>query len=180
MGLHRTGPDSMPHTAALPFTLRRSSDVITGSAITSTTETVHGLLRLEGDRLVVQWRAARKIDHFGGEIRTDEELDAVREVEIPLEAVAGAGVRRRWWGWPAAPRLVLTAADLRAFDILTGPEGLRLSHPAELVLRLRRGDRLAAEEFTAELTLCLAQLEEGRGPPALERGEEGARPPAGG
>ncbi len=165
----------MPPSAAPPFSLRRSSDVITAATITSTTETVHGLLRLEGDRLLVQWRVARKIEHIGGEIRSDEELEAVREVTLPLSAVAGAAVRRSWWGPLGSPRLVLTAADLRAFEPLTGPEGLSLTHPAELVVRLRRGDGLPAEEFAAELALALAQrtVEEGESRPALGRGEEG-------
>jgi hypothetical protein len=159
----------MPRSAALPFSLRRSSDVIAAGTITSTTETVHGLLRLDEDRLVVQWRVSRKIDFIGGEIRTDEELKAVREATLPLAAVAGAAVRRPWWGLAASPRLVLTAADLRAFEPLTGPDGLGLAHPAELVLRLRRGDRLPAEEFAAELALALAQQ-------VLPEGGSGAAP----
>jgi len=45
--------------AAVPFQLSRGQDEFTGGCVTSTTEVVHGLLRLEGDRLVVQWRLAR-------------------------------------------------------------------------------------------------------------------------
>ena len=85
-------------------------------------------------------------------------LEAVRQVVIPLEAVAGAGVRRRWWRLWSGPRLVLRAADLQAFEAVTGEGGLRLAHPAELVLRLRRSDRLVAEEFSAELALAVAEL----------------------
>jgi hypothetical protein len=136
------------------------------SEITSTKETVYGLLRLDGDRLFIQWRIARTTDRMGGEIRSDQELEEVREVSIPLEGVAGAAVRRRWWEWPSPPRLVLTAADLRAFEDVTSEGGMTLQHPAELVLRLRRRDRLAAEEFTAELSLAVAELAAGA-PPTL-------------
>jgi hypothetical protein len=147
-----------PHRkAALPFTLRRSHDVIGLSEMTTTTETVHGLLRLDGDRLVIQWRLARKTDRIGGEIRSDQELERVREVAIPLEGIAGATVQRRRWVWLERPRLVLTAADLRAFEAVAGEGGLKLEHPAELVVRLRRGDRLAGEEFGAEVSLALAE-----------------------
>ena len=156
----------MARSAALPFTLRRSQDVIGTSEITSTKETVYGLLRLDGDRLFIQWRTARTTDRIGGEIRSDQELEEVREVSIPLGGVAGASVRRRWWEWPSHPRLVLTAADLRAFEAVTSEGGMTLQHPAELVLRLRRRDRLAAEEFTAELSLALAELAAGV-PPTL-------------
>ena len=147
----------MPHTAALPFTLKRSQDVLGAGSITTTTETVHGLLRLDGDRLVIQWRLARKTDHIGSEIRTDREYEAVKEVVLPLEIVAGAQVRRSLWRVFGGPRMVLTAADLQAFEEVAGEGGLRLKHPAELVVRIRRSDRMLAEEFSAELALAVAE-----------------------
>jgi len=126
--------------------------------MTTTTERVHGVLRLDGDRLVIQWRLTRKIQTLGSGIRTDEEVEPVQEVVIPLWAVAGAGIRRPWWSFGLGLRLVLTASDLRAFDVFAGEGGLKLSHPAKLVLRLRRQDALAAEEFTAELALAKAEM----------------------
>jgi hypothetical protein len=146
----------MPHSAALPFVLRRSHDVVGGLEITSTTETVHGLLRLDGDELHVQWRVARSTDHVGMEIRTDKQVEPVREAVIPLGAVAGATVRWRW-RWPPGPYLVLTAADLRAFEEVAGAAGLSLDHPAELALRLRGADRPLGVEFAGELELALAE-----------------------
>src|SRR5687768_17483994 len=127
----------MAHSAALPFVLRRSHDVV-GWEIVSTRETVHGLLRLEGDRVFIQWRVARSTDHVGMSIRTDHEVEPVREVVIPLGAVAGASVRWRW-RWPPGPYVILTAADLRAFEEIAGAAGLSLDHPAR------------SEEHTSEL-----------------------------
>jgi hypothetical protein len=147
----------MPHSAAIPFVLHRKHDVV-GVTITSTRETIHGLLRLDGDRLHVQWRIARSTDHVGWQIRTDKEVEPVREVVIPLSAVAGASVRWRW-GWPPGPYLVLTAADLRAFEEVAGTAGLSLDHPAELVLRLRGADRELGAEFAGELELAIAERE---------------------
>ncbi|MGW8265232.1 MAG: hypothetical protein ACWGSQ_02625 [Longimicrobiales bacterium] len=147
----------MPRTAALPFTLKRSQEVLGLSSITSTTEMIHGLLRLDGDRVVIQWRLGRKTEHIGGEIRTDREYEAVKEVVIPLEALAGATVRRRWWELFLAPKLVLTGADLQAFEEVAGEEGLRSEHPAEVVVKVRRRDRMLAEEFAAELELAVAE-----------------------
>lgn len=46
---------------------------------------------------------------------------------------------------------MLTGADLRAFVEIAGEGGLRLDHPAELVLRVRRSDSLAAREFVGAL-----------------------------
>ena len=146
----------MPHLAALPFVLRRSDDKIAGREITSTHETVHGLLRLDGDRVHVQWRVARSTDRVGKEIRTDHEVEPVREAVIPLSAVASASVRWQW-RWPPGPYLVLTAADLRAFEEVAGAAGLSLDHPAELALRLRGSDRTLGSEFAGELELALAE-----------------------
>jgi hypothetical protein len=148
----------MPHSAAVPFVIRRSNDVVGALEITSTTETVHGLLRLEGDRLQIQWRVARSTDRVGMQIRTDKQVEPVREVSVPLTAVAGAAVRWRWW-WPPGHYLVLTAADLRAFEGVVGAAGLALDHPAELALRLRGSDRALGSEFAMELELALAERE---------------------
>jgi len=157
----------MSRVAAVPFHLRRSEDAFTGTSVTSTTETVHGLLRLEADRLVLQWRLARQTQHVGSmSVHTDEELEEVRELTIPLSGLAGAGLRRRWWMPWSTPLLVLRAADLRAFEEVAGEGGLRQAHPAELILRLRRTDVPVAEEFASELDLALAER-------ALAEAEEG-------
>jgi hypothetical protein len=161
----------MTHSAALPFFLKRSEDVIAGGSFISTSETVHGLLRLEGEQLVVQWRIARNTDHVGSEIRTDREVTPVREVVIPLAALGGGRVRASWWPWSAG-RIVLTAADLRAFEAVAGETGLRLEHPAELVFRVRRADFDLAREFVGEIDMALADRalqaaqEPGRLPPS--------------
>ena len=102
----------MPHSAAVPFLLQRRHDVV-GVAITTTRETVHGLLRLDGDKLYVQWRVALAIDHVGMTIRSDKQVEPVREVVIPLTAIAGAVVK--WsWRWPPGPCLVLSSPSGRS------------------------------------------------------------------
>ena len=150
----------MLHTAALPFVLRRASSVISGHEVTSTQEQLHGLLYLDGEQLVVQWRTSREISRVGAEIRTDRELTTVREVALPLSALAGARVRRVWRRWWFGDALVVTAADLRAFDALTDEgdlPGLVLEHPAEMVLEVRREDRDRVREFVSELGLALSE-----------------------
>ena len=46
----------MPHATALPFVIRRTHDVVGVQGITSTKEHLHGLLRIDEDRLVIQWQ----------------------------------------------------------------------------------------------------------------------------
>ncbi|MCA9692716.1 MAG: hypothetical protein R3A51_18885 [Nannocystaceae bacterium] len=158
------------HTGALPFTIKRSHDVINADSVTTTTEVIHGLLRLAGGALRIQWRLARTTEHVGEEIRSDEQLEAVREVAVPLSGIATAAIQRSFWRFWRGPRLVLTAADLRAFDRLVGEGGLERAHPARLELQLARGDQLAAEEFCAELAMAAAELAELDEPPALPGG----------
>ena len=86
-----------------------------------------------------------------------QELEAVREVTIPLSGMAGAIVLRPWWRFWSGPRIVLLASDLRALEPITGEGGLRLAHPAKLVLTVRRSDALVAAEFAAELEIAIAE-----------------------
>ena len=148
----------MPRFATLPFILRRSKNSFTSDSMTTTKETVHGLLRLDGDRLTVQWRVARKTNYLGSEAQsTEEEFEAVREATIPVSAMAGSVVRRPWWRFWSGPRIVLMASDLQALEAVVGEDGLRLAHPAQLVLGVRRSDALVAAEFAAELELAVAE-----------------------
>jgi hypothetical protein len=167
----------MTHTSALPFTLRRSRSIV-GEEIVSTTERVHGLLRLTGDHLVIQWRVSRSVQTVGEEIRTDQELLPVREIVVPLAALAGAEVRWLWLRWPPGRYLVLTGADLRAFEEVAGAHGLQLAHPAELVLRVRLSDHMSAREFASELELAVAErvLQAAEEPLRLPGSETGATP----
>jgi hypothetical protein len=170
----------MSLSTALPFTLRRSQDVVGHDSSARTTERVHGLLRVERDTMILQWQVSRTVQHVGWrqgwESRTDEETEPVQEVEIPMSALSGAEVRWSWWRWPPGYRLVLTGADLRAFESIRGLDGFRRSHPAQLELGVRHSDHLAAREFAGELELAVAEraLRAAEGAPRLASGEEGA------
>ena len=149
----------MTSFSAVPFTLKRSSDLWDADGgYESTTETAHGLVRLEADQLVVQWRLAVQTEKMGDTWETNETIEPVREIVIPLAKVAGVAVPPRRWWHIAAPRLVIAASDLLAFEKIAGEQGLKLKHPAKLVLRVKRADRLIAEEFAAELSLAVARL----------------------
>ena len=80
----------------------------------------------------------------------------VREASIPVASVSGAVVRWPRWGRSRPGRLVLTAADLRAFEGLTEPGGFELAHPAQLVLEVRREDKDAARELATQIELTIA------------------------
>ncbi len=79
----------------------------------------------------------------------------MREATIPIASVSGAVVRSPRWRLGRARRLILTAADLRAFEGLTGPGGLELAHPAQLVLDVRKQDKDAARELATQVELAI-------------------------
>jgi len=163
----------MPHhIAALPFTFTRSTDAYSVKEYTSTTETAHGLLRIEGDRLVVQWRVSRTTDRMGMGYESKEELEPVKETSVPLNELAAARIRRSWsLLGKGTPHLVLTATDLRTFEAVAGPTGLALAHPSQLEFTLAKRDGEAGEEFASELELAISEyqlrLAEGTSSPAL-------------
>lgn len=150
----------MPHITALPFVLHREHGVVSGREVTSTRDHLHGLLYLNGEQLVIQWRTSREISRVGQEIRTDHELSQVREVVLPLSALADADIRRVWRRWWFGEAIVLTAADLSAFDMMSGDgdhPGILFEHPAEVVLEVRREDRNRLRAFVSELRLAISE-----------------------
>jgi hypothetical protein len=161
----------MSRPIALPFTITRGTDAYNRDGITSIVETVHGLLRVDGETLHVQWRLHRATDQYGKQTRSDVEVEPVREVAIPLGELTDAAVRRPWWAWRGGARLILTAWSLEAFAALAGPDGLSLPHPAQLELRIRGDDRAAALDFAADLRLALAEraMRLASGPAAVDR-----------
>lgn len=163
-------------SSALPFVISRSSDEYSGIEYTSTKVTAHGLLRIDEDRLIIQWRATRTTARMGIGYTTEEAHEPVRQVSVALRDLAAAKVVHGWRLFGRAPRLVLTASDLRAFEAVTGPHGLALAHPSRLELQLQRGDADAGREFAAELEMAISdrelRLAEDSGRPSLPRSPE--------
>lgn len=147
----------MTSSSTVPFIIRRDHSVIRGPEITATREASHGLLRIDGRRLVAQWSTVREVSRVGSTIRVDREVGPVRDVSLSLRGLAGARVRWRLFPWPPRWQLLLQASDLEAFRGLADEAGLPLEHPTELVLDLRRTDRGLARQFAADLDLALAE-----------------------
>jgi hypothetical protein len=144
--------------ATLPFQLTADHQVISNGTFTSTEERRHGVLRLERETLVVQWRVEREVQTVGPEIRTDVERAGMRDVPVPVRMLGDARVRSRGRWWWQRWELVLTARDLVAFDRLAGDDGFVFDHPAELVLPVRRSDVALANDFASEVELAIAEL----------------------
>lgn len=149
----------MPRPATLPFSLSRTQSQYRTASVTSTTEKVQGVLHLESGVLRITWRRAVVTESYSSlDMKTDEDVEEVREVELPLTALGRAWLREpRWFRRFRGSRLILTATDLRAFESFAGPEGLGLEHAGRVELRIAREDRLEAAEFLADLEMAQAQ-----------------------
>jgi len=144
--------------ATLPFQLTNDHQVIGNGTVITTKDRRHGVLRLERETMVVQWRVEREVQRIGPEIRTDVERAGMREVPVPVRMLGDARVRTRGLWWWRKWELVLTARDLVAFDLLANDDGFAFDHPAELVLPVRRSDLDLAYEFASEVELAIAEL----------------------
>ncbi len=167
----RSRPVSSSVTS-LPFTAKQRSSTHTVVGYTATAETTHGMLRIDGDRLVIEWKVRRSTTRAGATYETREETDPVAEAAIPISRLASAMIQRgRWWLGGARPRLVLAANDLRAFESVTATGALSLKHPSRLEFTLARRDLDAAIDFAGELELAISDLQ-------LRRAESGGAPAA--
>jgi hypothetical protein len=137
----------MSRSPAVPFQHRRSKSFMAETWTTVVTR-VPGLVWLEDDALVLQYRVRETIK--SGETRyqpvtTESE---VREHRVPLASLRSARVAGGWW-WP---RIVLAAADLRAFDGFPVPRDAG----EELALRISLAHRADAADLASTLELALA------------------------
>lgn len=148
-------------TAVLPFRLKAASETQVAAWHSRTVSyRIHGLVRVEDGRLVLQWSgAAEVIEMKGTGARVKEETLPVRTVTLPVTRVAQLALEGRWWRW----RLVLRATDLAALAEVPG------ARDGALILWIARRDRAIAAELIANLEIqqadaALAAAEE---PPPL-------------
>jgi hypothetical protein len=131
----------------LPFTLEPNDEVeFSAGSIRSAATRLHGIARLAGDRLVLQWSGEAEITTVRGpEVSHRVQSLPVHEVAVPVGALGG--VRRRGW---LRPRLELWSTDLTMLREVPGARRGRLR------LRIARGDRALADELIASLELAMA------------------------
>jgi hypothetical protein len=120
---------------------------IDSSGVYDSSVRIHGLARLEGNTLILEWSGTISHDEVGKTIGSWTESLPVKSASIPLSSLATVEFRR---GWLLSPRLVLRASDLNGFSGIPGVEA------GVLVLRLLRRDRRAGRDLAANLELGLA------------------------
>ncbi len=150
--------DDLP---TLPFTVPGAAGVHTdagGASVTLWIPEVEGLLGLQRDALLLQYRVRDKAARYDS---------GVRDLRVPLESIERIEVRRPWLG---APRVVLRVRDLRLLEPVPGARG------GQLTLQIGRRDLVAARDLASTVALRAAErsLADGGDAP----GGQAALPPA--
>lgn len=142
----------------LPFTLKvAGKDEYEGIRAVSTSFHFHGLLKLDGEVLRIEWKGHARVQ--------DVELLSVRDEELPLPAetliVPVARLRRAellggWW----RPRLAISARDIHALSVVPSED------QGSVAFWYARRDGGLAAKIAIDLAQGIAA--------ALEKGETGS------
>ena len=153
----------------LPIRFVKTLDAQVGgpTQVTTTHELCEGLLRIDSDALVFQLLVTRTVTKIGGtSVNTDRFTEPVRELRVPIAALASIRIRRT--GWLRRREVVIIARDLRAFIDLPG------ARAQELKIPVLRQNADAAAEFVGTVELAMAdyalKLAESGGLPELKAG----------
>lgn len=128
----------------------REGDVTAMTGSMSAERVIRGLLRLEGDDVVLQFRVLDHVLDFTG-LRggTGESTEAgeAQEIRVPLSRLGDVRMRGWWWG-----KLTLTSTDLTTFEDLG-------SHDGRVTLTIPRRMKADAADFATALAFKLSDLE---------------------
>lgn len=126
----------------IPFKIRRATR--DSNTYLQTATHVHGLVGMEDDEVVLQYRITTVRQRIGAmPERTESE---VGEARIPLDAIRRAEVRRGWF----RTRVVLLPANLHSFGGIPGFTG------DELVLTIPRAERAGAADLVSSIEMALS------------------------
>lgn len=147
----------------LPFRFAKEDAQVGGpTRVTTTNELCEGLVSVEGDALVFQFVVTRTVTRVGGvSVHTDRSTEPVREVRVPVSALASIRVRRR--GWLRHREIAIAARDLRAFVDVPGAR----AHDVVIPVEKKHAD--AAIELVSTVELAMADY-------ALKLAESGELP----
>lgn len=145
----------------VPFTLKApGKDEYGPSMYRSVTWRFHGIAKLDGNQLILEFAGEKLVDQVkGAEVKSWSETVEVRQVVLPVGKVGRIEVK----GWLRV-RIELWATDLGLLDSVPG------ANQGRITLRIARRDRLEAQELAATVRLASADsalYSAGQLPPGL-------------
>lgn len=159
---------------AVPFSLSLPKEAaVDGAAVQSKVYQVRGMVRLEADRLTLEWSGSVEIVEVRGKgVRTLRQSVPAQRLVLPTSRIALFEARGRWW----KPYLELRTDSIATLELMpTAVAG-------KVVLRIARSDWNAARELASHVHLAMAdaalhEAERTRGLPrqSIDSGTDGNR-----
>jgi hypothetical protein len=106
-GLNELGCAVMSYVNALPFRIRVPGyDSIDSQGVVSISIKLQGILRVEGEKVSLEWSASKQIESLSMDgIREEVDQSPVGSCDIPASLILDARMRGGWWApcWNCAP-----------------------------------------------------------------------------
>lgn len=108
---------------------------------------VRGVVRLEADRLTLEWSGSVRITHIQGpNVRNLRQSVPAQRLVLPMSRIADIEVRGRWW----KPYIELRSTGIGPLELVPTASAGRV------YLRLTRRDWRAARELVSHIQLEMA------------------------
>lgn len=133
---------------AVPFSLAlpKEASVDRGS-VQSKVYQVHGMARLDGDRLTLEWSGSIQITEVQGHgVRTLRQSVPAQRLVLPASRIARFEARGRWW----KPYVELRTDSIAPLELVPTAAAGRI------LLRISRRDWGAARELASHVQLAMA------------------------
>ena len=133
---------------AVPFWLALDKETqIDPGRVQSKEFQVRGLVRMEADRLTLEWSGTVNIvEIHGGSVRNLRQSVPAQRLVLPASRIAQIELRGRWW----KPRIELRTTGIGPLELVpTATAGC-------VLLRITRGDWRAAKDLVSHAQLEMA------------------------
>lgn len=133
----------------IPFKMKvehpRADETFAMTELMSASRSIEGLLRMDGDDMVLQFRVHDYV--LDVNMKQEKDTSEAHEVRVPLASLAEAKLKGWWRG-----KLVLTSMDLTTFEALGCTDG-------RVVLTVPRAAKPDAAELATALAFRISDME---------------------
>jgi hypothetical protein len=133
---------------AVSFTLALPKEAtVAGGQVVSKEYVIRGLVRLEGDRLTLEWSGSVEITEvIPGSVRKLRQSVPAQRLVLPMMRIAAFELHRRWW----RPYIELKTNGIGPLELVPGAQAGRVA------LHIGRRERRAASELISDVQLAMA------------------------
>jgi hypothetical protein len=134
---------------AVPFSLSLPKEAaVDGAGVQSKVYQVRGMVRLDGDRLTLEWSGSVEIVEVRGKggVRTLRQSVPAQRLVLPVSRIASFEPRSRWW----KPYVELRTDSIAPLELVPTASAGRV------MLRIARSDWGATRDLASHVQLAMA------------------------